>query len=278
LIKALSIDVDAFGPEHPDSVRDALRLAALLVNLKRPDDARAISEHIASAVKNAFGDSKTWPLDIERAFGRIVVSEFAETLETLNARRQLQQEVAEEFRRIKSAVARQRMLGLLLYVMAAIFAVTAIASIVQQYFELIPSLQWLIGVYRAAIHGPPMWLNRWAFPGWQIPGLTWDIIVAWLAFWVAANASLLRLEGMSVAGKINAVARDFGISNVKRRFMLVVGPLGLFIVGPPFFIYFTVRHGLPIDPESKGLLIFWAAVICCVVAIVVLNQAVRSLG
>ena len=277
LAKALSIDVDVLGAEHANSVRDALRLAALLIDLNRPTDARALVKQILTLVKPAFGESAQWPYDVEQAYGAVLTFEFMEGVKKLNAEKSLQIEVAQEFQKIKSTVARQRMLGLALYSSGAIAGVLAIGSILDHYLDhLIQPLRGPIDVYRAAVHGPLERINRFVTPDWRVPGLVWDVFMAWLAFWIAANASLLRLEGKSVIGKIRAMATDFEVSRGKRYLMLTVGPVILFISAPPFFVYFTARRGFPIDPESKGLVIFVVTIASCLVFIFLFNQIVRA--
>lgn len=167
------------------------------------------------------------------------------------------------------------MLGLTFYVLSAILDVLAITGILDHQLEMAQPLRGLIDVYRAAVHGPLVWLNHFFIPNLPMPSATCDVAAAWVAFWIAANASLLRLEGQSLFGKVNAMATEYGVSRAKRYLMLAVGPLAILFFGPPFFVYFAIRRGFPIDPDSKGLLIFLTAVISSVLIIIVFDRLLK---
>jgi hypothetical protein len=273
LKKALSIDAEEFGLEHPSTVRDALRLAALLVDLKRGDEARAIFNDVSDTLRTVFGDSKTWPRDVERSFGSILFMEFSETLFKEAEERKLQHNVRMELRRLKAATARHWRLGLALYVVGAILAVFAASSILDSHLKLIFPMRELVALYQIGVHRPATWTIGLVSSTIVTPMLVWDILVLWFSFWLAMNASLYHLEGKSIFGMMNSMATSYGVSRVKRYMLNAGGPLAMFLFGPLVFVGYNIFQRHFEDPDSKGLLKFLSAVLICVLGIAVLSLA-----
>jgi tetratricopeptide (TPR) repeat protein len=273
LKKALVIDAEEFGLEHPSTVRDALRLAALLVELKRIDEARAIFKDVSDTIKTVFGDSKTWPRDVERAFGSILFLEFSEALFKEAEERKLQHDVRMELRRLKSATVRQWRLGVALYVVGAILAVFAASSILESHLKLIFPMRELVALYRIGLHGPATWGIELINSTIVIPTWVWDILAFWCSFWLAVNASLYHLEGRSILGMMNSMAISYGVPRARRYMLNAGGSLAMFLLGPLVFVGFNIRKRRFKDPDSKGLLIFLSSVLICILGIVFLSLA-----
>jgi tetratricopeptide (TPR) repeat protein len=271
LKKALVIDAEDFGLEHSSTVRDALRLAALLVDLHRTDEARDIFKDISDSIKTAFGDSKTWPLDVKQAFSSVLVFEFTSALTKENEELKLQRDVRMELRRLKSAAARQWRIGTALYVIGALLAALAITSMLRDHIKLIYPLPQLVDAYRIGVHRPAMWAAEFVIPIFKVPKWIWDASVVWVAFWLAANASMYHLGGKSIIGKIDSMARAFDMSRTKRYMMMLGGSFAIFVFGLPVFIGFNIYRGRPVDPESRDLLLFLGSILLCVLGIFFLS-------
>jgi len=283
LVKALTIDVEALGPEHPSSLRDALRLAVLLAHLDRPQEAEEIKKKIFGSLNDVFGEFGNWPRDVEHAYGELLTLAFMDAVNAEAEELRLKGEVAEELRRLKAKDARQRRRGMVLYAAGGILYLLALTSILDVYLASVNPLHWILDVYRSVVHGSLGAFSNLVLSRWRIPSFAWDIVAIWIGMWLAGNGSLLRLEGTGIVGKLNSMSREFDLKWTTRYRLTLAGSLAIFVSGPALFLfgplwsaYSNLRSGLSLDPADRELLLLQAMVAGSLFAIVVLNLLLKN--